>query len=158
MLLCSRLLSNFSIPTTPNNERHWRGKNVPYSIDGITRMILGCGFFLLTVISVVLGPSYPFWIVPCFVILFTWLTGLPGGSGVQQVLLTRTSTKDGTNELSLYRATMLDLFVYSYPLFLIQMASHAMPITRATGTQGLSMTLVFSLHVEAPQELFQSVE
>merc|ERR1711871_137690 len=74
-----------------SKRRHYRGKGIPYSVDSTTRIYFAVLFFIISVIAVVLGPAYPFWIVPALVIFFTLMSGLPGGP--QAVLLTRKGTK-----------------------------------------------------------------
>jgi hypothetical protein len=44
-------------------------------------------FFIVTVISVILGAEYPFWLVPALVFLYTIGTGYPGGGPTQTVLV-----------------------------------------------------------------------
>lgn len=69
----------------------WRAPHVPYTLDTISRHVLGYGFFLVTVIAVVIGPDYPFWILPAGVILFIYISGSPGGQS--QILLTKNIVK-----------------------------------------------------------------
>ena len=57
----------------------WKGKHLPYSFDGLSRFVWGCSFFLLTVISFVVGVEYPFWLIPCLIFTFGLGTGYPGG-------------------------------------------------------------------------------
>ena len=49
----------------------WKGRNIQYSMDELSRLILGTSFFVVTVFASILGPAYPFWIVPALVILFS---------------------------------------------------------------------------------------
>ena len=72
----------------------WKGRSLQYSIDEFSRLLLGTGFILVTVLAVILGPAYPFWIVPALVILFTLGTGCPGGGC--QILLTQTKQTSST--------------------------------------------------------------
>lgn len=65
--------------TLPNLRPFWKGRHLPYSFDGLSRFIWGCSFFLLTVISVVCGIEYPFWLIPCLIFTFGVGTGYPGG-------------------------------------------------------------------------------
>lgn len=82
-----------------SKRRHYRGRGVPYTTDSITRTYFAVLFFIVSVIAVLLGPAYPFWIIPAVVVLFTLMTGLPGGP--QSVLLTRKGTKDdGYNKVA----------------------------------------------------------
>ena len=65
---------------TSKDFRPQRGKGksgVSFVLEESARIFLGSSFFIITVISVILGLSYPFWLVPAFVILFTLRTGVP---------------------------------------------------------------------------------
>ena len=58
--------------------RPQRGNSgVTFVLEESARILLGSGFFIVTVISITLGHSYPFWLIPAFVILFTLRTGVP---------------------------------------------------------------------------------
>ena len=65
---------------TSEDFRPQRGKGksgVTFVLEESARIFLGSSFFIITVISIILGQSYPFWLVPAFVILFTLRTGVP---------------------------------------------------------------------------------
>jgi len=79
-----------------SQRQQWRSPQVPYSLDTISRYVLGCGFFLVTCIAVILGPEYPFWLLPAGVILFVYVSGSPGAQ--TQILLTKTHTKSSKNQ------------------------------------------------------------
>lgn len=57
----------------------WRGNFPSVPFDDFTSILLGIGFFILTVLAIILGADYPFWIVPALVIVFVVGTGTPGG-------------------------------------------------------------------------------
>ena len=56
-----------------------------------TRMVIGLLYFLLTIISILLGASYPFWIIPGLVILFVTGLGPPGSAPA--IVIVRNHTK-----------------------------------------------------------------
>ena len=63
---------------TSKDFRPQRGNSgVTFVLEESARILLGSGFFIVTVISITLGHSYPFWLIPAFVILFTLRTGVP---------------------------------------------------------------------------------
>ena len=94
----SRARAYRSSATLPTLRPRWRGKHLSFQFDEASRVVWGCSFFLLTVIAIVLGVEYPFWLIPCLVFVFGLGTGYPGGS--QQVVLRRpqpgTSGKEGS--------------------------------------------------------------
>ena len=53
-----------------------------HKIDQFTRIVLGLMFFIISSISVVLGITYPFWILPGLVIYFCLGEGMPGGGDI----------------------------------------------------------------------------
>lgn len=65
--------------TIPILRPFWKGHHLPFSFDGISRLVWGCSFFLLTVIAFVVGVEYPFWLIPCLIFTFGLGTGYPGG-------------------------------------------------------------------------------
>lgn len=70
--------------TSQDSKHHSRRKYVTYALEQGARIFLGSSFFIITVISIILGLSYPFWLVPALVIIFTLGTGIPAG-GVEIV-------------------------------------------------------------------------
>jgi Ciliary basal body-associated, B9 protein len=70
--------------TSHDSKPHSRRNHVTYALEQGARIFLGSSFFIITVISIILGLSYPFWLVPALVILFTLGTGIPAG-GVEVV-------------------------------------------------------------------------
>ena len=61
------------------------------------RFIVGSFFFLLTCLSVVFGISYPFWIGPALIMLFTVGTGYPANN-IQVSILKSKSNRKGDGE------------------------------------------------------------
>jgi Ciliary basal body-associated, B9 protein len=70
--------------TSQDSKPHIRRNHVTYALEQGARIFLGSSFFIITVISTILGLSYPFWLVPALVILFILGTGIPAG-GVEVV-------------------------------------------------------------------------
>lgn len=68
----------------PNRPR-WKGHTAAFEFGSATRLFLGLFFFILSVLAIVVGSEYPFWLLPSLVIVFTVGTGIPGG--VTQVIL-----------------------------------------------------------------------
>jgi len=66
----------------PSRERRsWRAPFVSFAYPSQgTRFLLGLAFFFTTVVAVILGEPYPFWIVPALGIVFIVGTGYPGGT------------------------------------------------------------------------------
>eukprot|EP00600_Ochromonadales_sp_CCMP1393_P000658 CAMPEP_0174985650 /NCGR_PEP_ID=MMETSP0004_2-20121128/18462_1 /TAXON_ID=420556 /ORGANISM="Ochromonas sp., Strain CCMP1393" /LENGTH=1154 /DNA_ID=CAMNT_0016238327 /DNA_START=65 /DNA_END=3529 /DNA_ORIENTATION=+ len=64
----------------------WRGRHLAFAASPGTRFIAGSCFFIVTVLSVVVGISYPIWVVPALVIVFVIGTGPPAGSTPEVVL------------------------------------------------------------------------
>lgn len=75
--------------------KFWKGCTVSPTFENGTSLILSLSFFVLTVFSLLLGLSYPFWLIPAFVIFFIVGSGFPGG--ITQVLL---KDKNGNNSNS----------------------------------------------------------
>lgn len=80
--------------TLPFVRPRWAGLYLSHAAMKITRLIVGSAFFIASVMAVVLGIGYPFWIVPALGILFVLGTGMPGGPP-QAVL--RKSHRDSTS-------------------------------------------------------------
>lgn len=74
----------------------WKGKSLPYAFDGLSRLVWGLSFFLLTVIAIVVGVEYPLWLIPCLVFTFGLGTGYPGGT--TQVCLRDKNSPQGRRE------------------------------------------------------------
>jgi len=68
-----------------SNRPRWKGHTTSFEFGNATRLFLGLLFFVLSVLAIVVGSEYPFWILPSLVIVFTIGTGIPGG--VMQVVL-----------------------------------------------------------------------
>ena len=68
----------------PSRERRaWRAPFVSFAYPSQgTRFLLGLAFFFTTVVAVILGEPYPFWIVPALGIVFIVGTGYPGGTTI----------------------------------------------------------------------------
>ena len=56
-------------------------------VIGSERILWGAIFFIITCLSVVVGYSYAFWLVPVFAIVLVLGTGTPGGETVETVTL-----------------------------------------------------------------------
>ena len=69
------------------NRPHWKSFFISSELEKGSRIFIGFSFFIITVAAIVLGHSYPFWLVPALVIIFTVGTGPPGGT--TQVVLTK---------------------------------------------------------------------
>lgn len=67
-----------SATTLPFLRPRWRGVHVSFAAGAVTRIAFGTTFFLVSCFAVILGVSYPFWIVPALGILFVLGTGIPG--------------------------------------------------------------------------------
>jgi Ciliary basal body-associated, B9 protein len=63
----------------------WTAPFVSPAFEEGSRLFIGTCFFLITVFAIILGQTFPFWLVPALVVLFTVGTGTPGGP--TQVLL-----------------------------------------------------------------------
>jgi Ciliary basal body-associated, B9 protein len=63
----------------------WNAPFVSPAFEEGSRLFIGTCFFLITVLAIILGQTFPFWLVPALVVLFTVGTGTPGGP--TQVLL-----------------------------------------------------------------------
>eukprot|EP01032_Pedospumella_encystans_P024787 gene24787-28017_t len=64
--------------TLPFLRPRWKGVHVSFAAGTPTRVIAGGTFFLLSCFAVILGVSYPFWIIPALMIVFVLGTGVPG--------------------------------------------------------------------------------
>ena len=64
--------------TLPFLRPRWKGVHVSFAAGMPTRVIAGGTFFLLSCFAVILGVSYPFWIIPALMIVFVLGTGVPG--------------------------------------------------------------------------------
>lgn len=53
-----------------------------HGLDPVTRIVLGLLFFIISCLSVVMGISYPFWILPGLIVYFTLGDGMPGGGDI----------------------------------------------------------------------------
>ena len=70
----------------------WKAPFVSPAFEEGTRLFLGTSFFLITVFSIILGQTYPFWLVPALVVLFTVGTGPPGGTAQVVLKVSKDST------------------------------------------------------------------
>ena len=96
------IVSNFNmfIHTNLTSLRpKWNGIHLSFPAGVATRLIIGSSFFLITCFSVILGLSYPIWIIPALVILFILHTG-PPASPPQIVLLKHKSHTSNTSNNS----------------------------------------------------------
>ena len=73
---------------------------VNFTFQKGTRLFIGFSFYIITVVAIILGQSYPFWLVPALVILFTLGTGYPGGT--IQVILRKNESKKSMNNNNTY--------------------------------------------------------
>ena len=98
----------------PTIRPKWRGKHLSFQFDEFSRVVWGCSFFLLTVIAIVLGVEYPFWLIPCLIFVFGLGTGYPGGSQ-QVVLRSRMGTQTPTPRESMVSKKVLLGPAVAYP-------------------------------------------
>jgi hypothetical protein len=75
--------------------KFWKGCTISPAFENGTSLILSLSFFVFTVFSLILGASYPFWLIPTCIVFFIVGTGNPGG--ITQVLL---KDKNGNNSNS----------------------------------------------------------
>lgn len=73
----------------------WRAAFISPAFEHGTRLFIGTSFFLITVFAIILGQTYPFWLVPALVVVFTVGTGTPGGP-TQVVLRVSKSSASGS--------------------------------------------------------------
>jgi len=115
----------------------WKGVHIPYVFDSFSRALWGYSFFILTVLAVILGVDYPFWLIPCFGFLYVVGTGYPGGP-VQVLLLPKGKTGSGLHKTSAKRtlvgaqvtspsATFNHLMNFSFDVKELDLASEANP-------------------------------
>ena len=96
----------------PQDRPHWRGTSVAMGMGKGTRLMVGCLFFLITCLSVLLGVGYPFWILPGLVILFCIGTGY-GGFTQQAVLIGRNGLETKGEEIEENCVTFNHLLSFS---------------------------------------------
>ena len=84
---------NRGLANLPSRPR-WKGHSAAFEFGNATRVFLGLLFFVLSVLAIVVGSEYPFWLIPSLVIVFTIGTGIPGGV-TQVVLNDKGKTKSG---------------------------------------------------------------
>jgi hypothetical protein len=77
-----------------NQRPKWAGMTASYPLPEGTRYMFGILFFIVCCLAILLGISFPFWLVPGLAFVYTLGTGYPGG-GALPVLLSR--TKDRTS-------------------------------------------------------------
>lgn len=56
---------------------------INYILPMTSRLIFAVSFFAITILSILVGFEYPFWIVPFIVFFITLITGVPGNSKAQ---------------------------------------------------------------------------
>jgi hypothetical protein len=61
---------------------------------------MGLSFFVITIVAIILGEQYPFWLVPALVILIMIGTGAPGGT-IQIILKNEKNSKTKKNSKNL---------------------------------------------------------
>lgn len=89
-----------SATTLPFLRPRWKGMHVSFAAGAWTRIAFGTTFFLVSCFAVILGVSYPFWIVPALGIVFVLGTGVPGPPPTVVLMKRKHSTK--TNSSSNY--------------------------------------------------------
>jgi hypothetical protein len=100
-----------TVTTLPFLRPRWKGVHVAFAAGTTTRIVFGTAFFGLCCFSIILGASYPFWIVPALVIVFVLGTGMPGQP--QQVVLLKRKSGPATSANSSNYALQPNYNVYS---------------------------------------------
>ena len=72
----------------------WKAPFVSPAFEEGTRLFIGTSFFLITVFAIILGQTFPFWLVPALVVLFTVGTGTPGGPTQVVLKVSKSSASD----------------------------------------------------------------
>lgn len=72
--------------------------NPTHYVGQPTRIVIGMFYFILTIIAILLGSSYPFWIIPGLVILFVTGLGPPGSTPTVVIVKNNTKTNSSKDE------------------------------------------------------------
>jgi hypothetical protein len=88
--------------TLPFLRPRWKGVHLSFAAGAPTRIAFGTTFFLVSCFAVILGVSYPFWIVPALGILFVLGTGMPGSPPTVVLMRSKHATGKSSNSSSKY--------------------------------------------------------